>query len=232
LQALSQLTDRSVVVLVNPNTPEGRYRTPDALKALLSKLAQIQCWVLVDESFLPFVGFEADKSLRPQIVDNPKLVILQSLTKYYACPGVRIGALFSQANSLLQCEWASWPISVLDEHYLRQALQDTQHPHATQAFLSQERDRFSQLLANSRLIQSVYPATANFVLVKTHVKAQVLVQALSAFNILIRDCESFGLGHNHCRIAIKSQEENDTFLIALMQIQENTCLPEPSEECL
>jgi len=212
---IQTLTPNSVVVLVNPSTPQGVYRSPETLASLLNTLKTIGCWVWVDESFLPFIGFEGDLSVRPQLAHWPKLMVLQSLTKYYACPGVRIGALFAHPNTLNALTWPSWPISVLDELFLQHALNDSKHDAHTQHFLNTEAPRFIQALKQCKLIEHVHESHANFVLAKTHVTAAWLSDALKAHHILIRDCDSFGLGHHHVRIAIKSNADNQQLLNAL-----------------
>ena len=47
---------------------------------------------MVDEAFIDFVEEESVKQL---IRENPYLIILRSLTKYYALPGLRLGYLLA-----------------------------------------------------------------------------------------------------------------------------------------
>jgi len=215
LSAINQLTDQSVVVLVNPSTPKGDYYSPSSLEPLLKILKEKNCWIWVDESFLPFIGWDMQFSLRGQLKHHSKMVILQSLTKYYACPGVRIGALFSSPKALENFVWPSWPLSVLDEQFMLQALQEPLHNKATQTFFKQERPRFIEFLKKCAVIQSVKDTKTNFVFVITKIKAVYLTDALKMMNILIRDCQSFGLGENTCRIAIRSTEDNQKLIHAL-----------------
>lgn len=217
LQQIDSLTENSVVVLVNPSTPQGHYQLPEILAPLLELLRHKNCWVLVDESFLPFIGFAEQYSVRSQLQQHPKMVVLQSLTKYYACPGVRIGALFTATHALDKMTWPSWPLSVLDEQFVLQSLADPQYERNTHDFLQTERPRFITALSACDLIESVEESMTNFVLVRTHVKASRLVECLARANILIRDCENFGLGEYTCRIAIQSVENNHRLIQALQQ---------------
>jgi len=211
----TSLTQNSVVVLVNPSTPEGIFTPPKDLEPLLKQVAKCNCWLLVDESFLPFIGFQANLSLRPQLNQHPKWMVLQSLTKYYACPGIRIGALFAAPKTLIPFTWPAWPISVLDEQFMLHALSDVQHDQNTHCFLQSETRPFIKALKQSPFIAHIYPSQANFILAKTHVKAAWLAEQLKAHRILIRDCHSFGLGENHVRIAIKSNPQNQQLITAL-----------------
>jgi threonine-phosphate decarboxylase len=236
LQQFDALTENSITVLVNPNTPEGHCRSPAELKVLLELLNKKRGWVLVDESFLPFIGFADHYSVRRQLTQFPKMIVLQSLTKYYACPGVRIGALFSADNALDHLAWPSWPLSVLDEHFILEALADSEHDDRTQQFLTQESPSFVESLKNCDCIDSVSEPSANFVFVTTTFKASELVARLAQKNILIRDCHSFGLGDYSCRIAIKSAENNQTLIQALQSITQlntksNTQLKSTETNC-
>ncbi len=215
----AKLTSNSIVVLVNPCTPQGKYQEVTDFEPLIQQLKAIGCWLWIDESFLPFIGFQHALSFRPQLMQWPKLIILQSLTKYYACPGIRIGALFSHPKTLHTLAWPSWPISVLDDAFLQYALNDPLHDLKTQQFLKHESPLFIHALTRCKLVNYVYPTHANFILVKLHVDANALYNALKPFQILIRDCRSFGLGKKHIRLAIKSKEQNQQLIKTLQKIE-------------
>jgi len=192
------------VVWVNPSTPDGQYYSPEQLAPLVAHWRAQDCWVLVDESFLPFIGFESSWSFRGLLEDWPRLVILQSLTKYYACPGVRIGAVFAQSDTLNQWPQPSWPISTRDSDYLIQALQDSDFDRRSQAWLSDAKMDLVNQLSPHPLIEQVYPTDANFVLVKTRQPARPLSLGLQQQGILVRACDSFGLGECYLRIAVQT----------------------------
>ena len=225
----SKLTEKSVMVLVNPNTPQGLYQSLECLEPLIRAAIAHNCWLFIDESFLPFISLANKASVRC-LLRQPvakKWIVLQSLTKYYACPGVRIGALFSAPNALNELgelsesehwQWPSWPISVLDEQFLLQALKDENLSLKTADFLNKERPLFIEKLSECDLIQSVESGLANFLLVKTTLPVSVLQQALQDHHILIRDCQSFGLSEHDCRIAIKTHEQNQQLIIALEKV--------------
>jgi len=61
-----------------------------------------------------------------------------------------------------------------------------------------------------------YETDANFILIKTKVKSNILQKKLLKKKILIRDCNSFrGLNNYHIRIAVKTPKENKKFIKAL-----------------
>lgn len=96
-----------VLVLVNPNNPDGRRIEREALAVLASKRSDAGQWTLVDESFgevapeLSVAGLEIDR-----------LVTLRSFGKFYGLPGVRLGFLIG--NKIFAREFrvllGDWPV--------------------------------------------------------------------------------------------------------------------------
>lgn len=205
----------SLLVFVNPATPDGFYYSPAQLAPLLKQAREQNCWLLMDESFLPFLSFSDDLSLRSLLADWPKLIILQSLTKYYACPGLRVGAVFAHRDFLNDWPQAAWPISSLDSDLLTQALQDKHFDQHNQAWLSMAQTDLIRQLNTSALIKRCYPTRTNFVLVQTRLPAKHITQALQNANILLRPCDSFGLGDDHIRIAVQTPAVHQHLINAL-----------------
>ncbi len=212
---LEKVPANSLLVFVNPATPDGTYYSPMQLAPLLKQAREQNCWLLMDESFLPFLGFSENLSLRPLLANWPKLIILQSLTKYYACPGLRVGAVFAHRDFLNHWPQAAWPISSLDSDLLTQALQDNQFDQDNQAWLSGAQPDLIDRLNTSPLIKHCYPTQTNFVLVQTRRPAKQITQALQNANILLRPCDSFGLGDDHIRIAVQTSATHQRLINAL-----------------
>src|SRR4029077_8635649 len=56
-------------------------------------------FLVIDEAFIDFIEGESVKQL---IGDNPYVIILRSLTKYYALPGLRLGYLLAHPRRVAQ----------------------------------------------------------------------------------------------------------------------------------
>jgi len=115
----AKVEKKSLVVFVNPSTPEGSYYDTDELFLEWKKK---KCTIIVDESF---IEFEAHKSLRRQVDDYKKLYIIHSFSKFYSCAGLRVGAVFSHKKNKAALTPPLWSISSLDAKLLNQRLQDT-----------------------------------------------------------------------------------------------------------
>ncbi|MDQ7066648.1 MAG: hypothetical protein Q9M40_00810 [Sulfurimonas sp.] len=66
----------SIVVFVNPSTPEGTYYKN--IKELIRSWIELDCTIILDESFLEF---EALDSMREEITSYKLLYIIQSFSK-------------------------------------------------------------------------------------------------------------------------------------------------------
>lgn len=220
-QADSQPIEKnSVVVLVNPSTPQGVYENPETLQPLIAHCQRQSAWLLVDESFLPFIGFAESLSCRQWLKNYPKLIILQSLSKYFACPGIRIGAVFSSSNELKPLLHQVWSVSTLDKLWLLQALHDPGLDNKTQAWLSQEQTVFTAQLQALPCVEQVLPSSVNYLIVTFSLPTAELQRQLNAQSMLIRDLQSFGYDRYHARIAIKSSADNKQLISALQNIME------------
>jgi len=110
----------SIVVFVNPSTPDGEFYD---IKPFLEIWESRGCRVIVDESFLEFCN--GDSAVK-YIESFKNLYIVKSLTKYYACAGVRVGVVVSNKDTIqrLSSKEPLWKISSFDSAYIISALKD------------------------------------------------------------------------------------------------------------
>lgn len=79
------------VILGRPNNPDGRLPGLEAVADLARRVDR----VIVDESFLPFTGAASAVGLAPNVV------VVQSMTKAFAIPGLRLGWAWNLPASAL-----------------------------------------------------------------------------------------------------------------------------------
>ncbi|MBO1926819.1 aminotransferase class I/II-fold pyridoxal phosphate-dependent enzyme [Thiomicrorhabdus sp. 6S2-11] len=218
LQQAQKLTANSIIVVVNPSTPDGHYYSVQQLLPLCEYCQRHAIWLLVDESFLPFISLEKKFSARQLLTAFPHLIILQSLTKFYACPGIRIGALFSSNRKVTDLIPQTWSLSTIDRLWLQQALQDNNHIIKTQQWLLATKAAFIENLQRLDCIHEVFPSSVNFVLVEFDRPISAVQEHLNAYGMLIRNAQNFGYDANIARIGIKLESANHRLLQALQQI--------------
>jgi cobalamin biosynthetic protein CobC len=83
---LAEIGEANVVVLVNPNNPDGRIVAPDVLVELAARLAARGGLLVIDEAF---ADFAPEASLLPVLPEGA--LVLRSFGKAYGLAGLRLG---------------------------------------------------------------------------------------------------------------------------------------------
>ncbi len=192
----------ALVIFVNPATPDGKYYP---LKKLLEIWKKQNCVVLIDESFLEFTTYPSAITF---LQSYKKLFILKSLTKFYACAGVRV-AIMIHHSAYTPSNLPLWNISTFDMHYILWALQDKDFVTRTHKKIAADKKYLLKLLQKSPLIEKIYPSDANFILVKLkNINAKELQNMCDKEAIMIRNCDNFDfLDKWHVRFAVRPKKD-------------------------
>ncbi|MBY0503331.1 MAG: aminotransferase class I/II-fold pyridoxal phosphate-dependent enzyme [Bryobacteraceae bacterium] len=197
-----------LAVVTRPNNPQGDLLPLAAIEGIL----QAGHALIVDESFIEFTEAESALSLIPKYAD---LLVLRSLTKLHALPGLRIGALAGQAIPAMLPRREPWQVSVLAEAAALVAIEATGHHRATREFVTTERAWLTRQLTLPGL--SPQPSVANYLLVKTAQNPADLAKWLAARRVLVRDCTHIpGVDEPAIRVAVRTRPDN-LRLIDLLQ---------------
>ncbi len=209
--------------LGNPNNPTGNLINKLDLQRILAQAEREKVWFILDEAFIDFAEGE---SLKREAVSSSRLIILRSLTPFFALPGLRVGYLISNPEVLAEFSRNKepWTVNALAQVAAAVSLQDHKYITRTKEFIALERTR---LIHGLRGIPGFipYPAAANYLLVQIHpalnLNAAELREKLVPHGIFIRDCHSFHhMGPYFFRIAVRSRKENNSLLKALRQIRQ------------
>ena len=201
------------IILGRPNNPTGNLISLDAVKKISDAIPTV-----LDESFIDFLNVESAKSFAKK-----NLVVVQSLTKIFALPGLRLGFAVAEKNLAEKFNAAKdvWNVNFLAQKAGAAALADEKFLADTRTWLEVEKKFFVERLKN--LPVKIFAPTANFILFKVQtekVAAEILKQ-LRAKKILLRNCENFvGLDGRFLRSAIRSREENILLIDNLQKILE------------
>ncbi len=207
--------DESIVVFVNPATPDGTYYEKEELDELFAMWIEKECTIIIDESFLEFEQLE---SVRSMINDYKKLYIIQSFSKFYSCAGVRIGAVFSSKKNIKKLEPTIWNISSLDAEFLQQRLSDEEFKTRSKEFHKQQKQELFEILENSNLFDQVFESDANFFLTRSE-RAVEIFNHLLEHQILVRRCFNFDyLDNGFLRFAVKDSLSHQKLKEALASL--------------
>lgn len=224
-QKLSKAVTPSVdcVILGNPNNPTGQLLPWQELSNFFTmlKLWQKNVWVLVDESFLDFLPDDSAYTWRYMTETFPYLFVIQSLTKFYAIPGLRLGFGVANAALIQRLEQGKdvWNVNLLAQKAGVAALSDAPYQEKSRELVQRER---AWLYAALRKIEGIYayPPSVNFILLNiegTGKSSAELTKEMRERGILVRDCGNYpGLdGRNFIRVAVRTREENLQLIQAL-----------------
>lgn len=212
----SDVSPNSLVVFVNPSTPDGTFYE---IENFLAYWKAQNCIVLIDESFLDFTK---EQSATQFLEHYDNLYILKSMTKFYSSAGIRVGTLVSNAKNIqaLQEKEPAWKLSQFDSHYLQEALKDKSFKQLAKTMNIKNNILLEQVLNESGLFKKVFPSCANYFLVQLNtMSAKSFQEKLKPYKIMVRSCENFDfLDDSYVRIAVKSQKDIEAFKNALESI--------------
>jgi threonine-phosphate decarboxylase len=194
----------SIVIFVNPSTPDGKYYN---LKKLFSIWRKQNCTVILDESFIEFENLKSFrdeiKNHQPNRTGYKKLYIVQSFSKFYSCAGVRIGAIFSHKNNIKKLQTPMWNLSSFDAEFLTQRLMDARFDKKSKKLHKKNKRELIKILKKSNLFKKIYKSKSNFILVKSD-KSKEIFNHLLKDKILVRTCGSFDfLSDDYLRFGVK-----------------------------
>ena len=100
--------EADVLVLVNPNNPDGRQTPREAVRSLAEARSARGRWTIVDESFV-----ETAPHLSVADLAIERLVVLRSFGKFYGLPGARLGFVIAGEGLArkLRAILGDWPVS-------------------------------------------------------------------------------------------------------------------------
>ncbi len=202
--------DAKLVWICNPNNPTAQVIPRDRLISWLEQNSET--WFAVDESYIEFS--ETAESMLPVSRLYKNLIVLRSMTKSFAIPGVRLGfAVLDQAPcDRLRARRVPWNVSSLAQAAGIAALSDRTYYESALCDVRQCKRKLVNDLETAGY--EVIPGDANFFLLRT-ADARSLREKLLRQGMVVRDCESFGL--NDCvRIAVRDQASNDRLVDALL----------------
>lgn len=210
--------DTDLVWLANPLNPAGTGLPRAVLRDLLDRLPP-SVTLVVDEAF---ADFAPELSLLDLVPGSRRLVVLRSLTKFYALAGLRIGWLAAAAPLAARCaaRREPWRLSTPALAAGRACVAATAYQRRTLRAIPRLRADLAAGLAALGL--HVYPSAANYLLCRLPagaLPAPDLADRLRPQGILVRPCTDFaGLGDRHLRLAVRTADENARLLFVLAEM--------------
>ena len=215
---LAALTPRvKLVFLCSPNNPTGTLLARDEVVRLVQALLG-KAIVVVDEAYLEFAG---SPSLTQELVGNPNLVVLRTLSKAFGLAGIRCGVTMTSPAliGVLQKIIAPYPVPtpVLQAAVVAKTAEGLTAARRSVQSLIAERIRVAARLATLPCVRRLWPSDSNFILFEVTDSARVM-SATRAVGVVLRD-RSRDYGLTNCvRMTMGTPEENNAALEVIARV--------------
>ncbi len=213
----SKLHGNEIVILGTPGNPSGATADATALRRLAA--VSPNTFFIIDEAFIDFP--DNPDSL---VVERPgNVLVLRSLTKFYAIPGLRLGYAVGDREIIrtLKSMLIPWSVNTFAQRAGPLLLRDHEYAEKTRILISSERTMMTAALGKLPYIK-VYRGMANYLLVRTEqpgLNARHLYDLLLERGMVIRVCGNIpALDDRYFRVAVRLPEENNRLIAALKEI--------------
>jgi threonine-phosphate decarboxylase len=193
-----------------PNSPTGSMPEYDEAQAIAAAAAEAGAACVFDEAFIEFAA--GARSLARLAAASPNLIVLRSLTKIFAIPGLRLG--FAVANPELAARMRDalepWSVNVAAERVGAACLDNAADYIArTHALIARERAFVIGELARTARLRP-FPSAANFLMLAADENAPgAFGNFMHERGIALRNLAALpGCDPHLYRIGLRSRAEN------------------------
>jgi threonine-phosphate decarboxylase len=205
-----------LLFLCNPNNPTGRLLSAEQVTDLADRCEEAHTFLLVDEAFIELS--QPEESVASLAPHRESLFVMRSLTKSFGVPGLRLG--FGVTNEtlagILNLARIPWSIGSLAAAAATYLLGCEEHLAQSRQVIKEEIAWLEAALQGLGL--QPLPSSVNFILVNIKpcgLDSDELAARTMAQSVLVRDCQSFGLGKSYIRVAVRGRRENERLIAAL-----------------
>lgn len=205
------------VFLGNPNNPTGAILRKELLQSLLENNPQTT--FMIDEAYVDFTPEPV--SMVEELIHFPHLILVKSLTKTHAIPGLRLGYIISNPTIIKHITSYKMPWSVntmaieAGKYIIHNRLN---FPLPLEQLLTDTQQLIQQLRKQQQV--EITPTHTNFFLCETKNGSAADLKSflVNEYGILIRDASNFrGLNNKHFRIATQTAAKNELLINAVGQ---------------
>lgn len=203
--------------ICNPNNPDGKLLHRTEILRLLA--ANRNTKFIIDQAY---VAFTTEDMLKPSDVkNNPNLILIQSISKAYNIPGLRIGYLVAspEITAMVNKYIIPWSINAIALEASKYILI---HPAQFTLPIRKWQRETAELIYQLNKFDNleVIPTSTTFFLVrlKKGTAAELKKYLWDNYGILIRDASNFrGLDETYIRLSTQTTAENQVLIDAIRE---------------
>ncbi|MHC8514431.1 threonine-phosphate decarboxylase CobD [Sporosarcina sp. ITBMC105] len=201
---IEKLPNAAALYLCTPNNPTGILPSREELLSLIVQAGEAGCEVILDEAFIDFV--DEEKSFIPNVQDFPHVIVVRSMTKMYAIPGIRLGYAIANPDVIkaLQAIAPHWNVNGIAAAIGAQCLHEEAYRARAIEHAAEQRQQLQKFLEQHAC--TVTDAQANFLSFKpaAGLDARKLYKDLLTRGIVLRHSENFhGMDGRWLRVGMK-----------------------------
>jgi threonine-phosphate decarboxylase len=209
------------LIFGSPNNPTGTFFNGEWVIELATKYPTK--YFIVDEAFIHFQDNFPTGTLARNHLLRANICILQSLTKFYALPGIRLGALIADRSVVAALEEIKepWSINKIAERIASMIPDCEEYGDQLRKNNRREKRRIEYDLASCQSLR-LYPNQANFFLAHWGGKIGLdkMINLLLQKGLFVRDCRNFrGMAGDYFRFAIRTEAENRRLIKAFKTLE-------------
>lgn len=222
-EIIDKLPWTDVMYICRPNNPTGTVVEESEIRMILNLAKETGTFLVVDEAFVDFLA-DGNGNLVPLLQDYKQLILLRSLTKMYAIPGLRIGYMLANQEIIQTIkQWQiPWSVNAIAQALIPEIVNDRSHVVTSQQYFQRELTRIWHRLTNMNFYMS--PSSVNFYLLRDNVHPEAtgaLFEFLLHHGILARHTDNFKqLDGAYLRFAVRSEQDNDLLMDTLVEWRE------------
>lgn len=117
-----EIDPSGIIIVVNPNNPDGKLFNKDKLIILHNRIQEKNGLLIIDESYMdptPDEGFNYS-------IENKNIIIIRSFGKFFGLPGLRLGFAFGDHKYInrISNSIGPWPVSTSSIDIALKAMSD------------------------------------------------------------------------------------------------------------
>lgn len=206
--------DAAVTVIIRPNSPTGEYMSLDELRERITNAKGV---FLIDESFLVFRGPNWREESAMELIQEfeDRLLVVQSWTKIWSCPGLRLGSLVGGSSWMrkMKSVQTPWSVNVAALAFFETAVRDVAYLKKTwecvKSWRAQIVDRCG---AMGWAVEKNAPDWVPWVFVKVGKDWKRVIEVARDVGCPVRGCDSYGAGiEEWIRIGVRGKPQEVLF---------------------
>jgi len=211
--------ETDLIILANPNSPIGDYKTIDEIKPLLNTGIP----VLIDEAYIEFLDTEDlyYDSFIKYIDEYPNLIVTRTFSKAFGAAGCRVGMTFSNPHYIENISKfrQMYEISGVSMKYCEFLIDNFHLVDIYTQEVIEERKKVLTLMKNFSILDS----EANWIHFNTHDDNLKTKQILDKHKVLVKYCKvhPYGERDNWCRMTIQPGLSEQQFFKELLNENNN-----------